>query len=86
MKCPDCDGKGTIEEACGECDGSGEGRADDTTCLACAGDGTENETCYLCEGTGEYTPLCNNCDCEITEDLFNNSGLCESCYKELDNE
>ena len=55
--CPVCNGEGQIEEHCNQCDGSGEGLHDGTTCRTCGGDGGMHERCESCGGNGEMETL-----------------------------
>ena len=55
--CPVCNGEGQIEEHCGQCDGSGEGLHDGTTCRQCGGAGGRHERCESCGGNGEMDTL-----------------------------
>ena len=60
IECPECEGKGFIEDTCGNCNGSGEGIADGTTCKACKGSGIERYTCQDCDEG--YIEVCENCN------------------------
>jgi len=53
--CPVCDGEGQIEEHCRQCEGSGEGLHDGTTCRQCGGAGGIHERCENCGGNGEVS-------------------------------
>lgn len=52
IPCPECE-KGFKDVLCHYCNGSGEGRADGTTCYRCRGIGSVPEQCERCNGTGE---------------------------------
>jgi len=56
IPCEECDGAGTVSELCCNCNGSGEGMHDGTTCYQCHGMGeTGNATCSTCKGAGEVS-------------------------------
>lgn len=50
--CPECGTEGYIEDGCGFCAGSGEGRCDGTRCDVCRGSGCTIRECDTCDGTG----------------------------------
>ncbi len=55
-ECIHCDGDGSIENDCEECQGTGNNNADDDEwdcCEECRGRGTVDEECEYCNGTGE---------------------------------
>ncbi len=43
--CEECEDTGRIEEMCGMCNGSGEGRYDGSSCRACKGTGVSWSEC-----------------------------------------
>ena len=74
IECPECEGKCFIEGICGNCNGSGEGCADGTTCRSCKGKGVEVYECLDCDDG--YIEVCENC--RLPEDectcIYENGG------------
>jgi len=55
MICEDCEGRGYLSDYCSQCNGSGEGLHDGSSCSVCKGSGVEKLECKLCKGLGEIS-------------------------------
>jgi len=60
-KCKTCDGCGGVEKICAVCNGSGEGRREESQCGICKGLGTEVVLCEQCGGTGDSDDYEDDC-------------------------